>query len=53
MKMKTVKFGLLGLGRVVKTRIVKMFKNELKGAKVLSVYDKDKKKRGSWKNIKL
>ena len=40
----TVRFGILGLGRVVKSRLCNVFKKEVKGAQVVSVYDKDKKK---------
>tara|TARA_Y100000590_G_scaffold462982_1_gene628551 strand:- start:70 stop:1116 length:1047 start_codon:yes stop_codon:yes gene_type:complete len=40
----TVRFGILGLGRVVKSRVCNVFKKEVKGAQVVSVYDKDKKK---------
>ncbi len=39
-----VKFGLLGLGTVVKTRVLKLFKKELNDSIVVSVFDKDKKK---------
>ena len=41
---KKIKFGILGLGRVVENRVFKVFKNELKNSKVVSVFDKDKKK---------
>ena len=41
---KKIKFGILGLGRVVENRVFKVFKNELKNSKVVSVFDKDNKK---------
>lgn len=41
---KIIKFGLLGLGTIVKLRIVKLFKKELKNSKVTAVFDKDLKK---------
>jgi len=41
---KKLKFGILGLGRVVESRVAKVFKNEIKNSKVVAVYDKDKKK---------
>ena len=40
----TVNFGILGLGRVVKSRVSRVFKKEVKGANIVSVYDKNKKK---------
>ena len=43
--MNLVKFGILGLGRVINTRIISMFKNELPKAKVVIVYDKVKNKK--------
>ena len=39
-----IKFGILGLGRVVKSRIFDVFKKEVKKASVIAVYDKDKSK---------
>ena len=39
-----VSFGILGLGRVVKSRVSSVFGKEVKGANVVSVYDKNKKK---------
>ena len=39
-----IKFGILGLGRVVKSRIFDVFKKEVKKASVIAVYDKDKRK---------
>lgn len=41
---KTVKFGILGLGRVVEKRVCSVFANEITNAKVVAVFDKDKKK---------
>ncbi len=41
---KNIKFGILGLGRVIENRVFKVFKDELKNSKVVSVFDKDKKK---------
>ena len=43
-KNKIVKFGLLGLGAVVKNRVFKLFSSELKDSKVVCVFDKDKAK---------
>ena len=43
-KKKLIKFGILGLGKVVEIRISKVFKNEVKNSKVVAVYDKNKKK---------
>ena len=42
---KEVLFGILGLGRVVDIRLSKLFKYELKNAKVNCVYDTDSKKK--------
>ena len=42
---KEVLFGILGLGRVVDIRLSKLFKYELKNAKVNCVYDTDNKKK--------
>ena len=44
-KKKLIKFGILGLGKVVEIRISKVFKNEVKNSKVVAVYDKNKKKK--------
>ena len=41
---KNIKFGILGLGRVIENRVFKVFKDELQNSKVVSVFDKDKKK---------
>jgi hypothetical protein len=41
--MKNIKFGILGLGRVVEKRVYKVFKNELKIFK-LPLFDKKMKK---------
>jgi predicted dehydrogenase len=51
MKNKVIKFGLLGLGRVVKNRVANVFLNELRSSKVLVVYDKIKIKKNSYKKI--
>lgn len=40
-KDKVVKFGLLGLGAVINTRGIKLFKRDLGQAKIIAVYDKD------------
>jgi len=40
----TIDFGILGLGRVIKSRVSSVFKKEVKGANIVSVYDKNKKK---------
>ena len=42
---KNIKFGILGLGRVIENRIYNVFKNELKNSKIVSVFDKNKKKK--------
>ncbi len=42
--MKKIKFGILGLGRVVDFRVAKMFLNELKNSKVTAICDKNNKK---------
>ena len=39
-----IKFGILGLGRIVKSRIYDVFKKEVKKTCVIAVYDKDKRK---------
>lgn len=41
---KNIKFGILGLGRVVENRVYKVFKNELKNSSVVSVFDKNNNK---------
>ena len=43
-KNKKIKFGLLGLGNVVRGRVKNIFANELKNSSVEAVFDKDKKK---------
>ena len=43
-KNKIVKFGLLGLGAVVKNRVFKLFSSELKDSKVVCVLIKIKQK---------
>ena len=40
---KNIKFGILGLGRVVEKRVYEVFQNELKNSQVVSVFDKNKK----------
>lgn len=49
--MKKVKFGILGLGRVVDYRVAKVFKQELKNSEVIAVCDKDKIKINKFRNI--
>ena len=44
-KNKIVKFGLLGLGAVVKNRVFKLFSSELKDSKVVFFFFKYKKKK--------
>ena len=44
MKKKILKLGILGLGRVLKSRVYSVFKKEIKGIKVLSVFDINKEK---------
>ena len=41
-KNKKIRFGLLGLGTVVRLRVFNLFKKEIKNAKVVSVFDNDK-----------
>lgn len=41
-KNKKIRFGLLGLGTVVRLRVFNLFKKEIKNAKVVSVFDSDK-----------
>ena len=44
-KNKVIKFGILGLGRVVDIRVANVFLDkEVTDSKVVAVYDKDKKK---------
>ena len=44
MKNKKVKFGIIGLGRVVEKRVASVFLKEIKNAEVVAVYDIDRKK---------
>lgn len=48
---KIIKFGILGLGRVVENRVYKVFKNELKNANVVSVFDRNKKKNKKYSEL--
>ena len=48
---KNIKFGILGLGRVIENRVYKVFKNELKNSKVISVFDKDQKKNSKYSKL--
>ena len=48
-----IKFGILGLGRVVKSRIFDVFKKEVKKASVIAVYDKDKSKNFKFSKLNL
>ena len=48
---KNIKFGILGLGRVVENRVFKVFKNELKNSKVVSVFDKNNKKNEKYSKL--
>ena len=43
-KNKKIKFGLLGLGNVVRGRVKNIFANELKNGSIEAVFDKDKKR---------
>ena len=43
-KRDSIKFGLLGLGTVVKARVSNVFLKEIKNAKISAVYDKDRNK---------
>ena len=48
---KNIKFGILGLGRVVEKRVYKVFQNELKNSQVVSVFDKNKKKNEKYSKL--
>ena len=48
---KNIKFGILGLGRVIENRVYKVFKNELKNSKIVSVFDKNKKKNEKYSKL--
>ena len=48
---KKILFGILGLGRVVEIRLSKLFKYELRNARVNYVYDLDDKKKKKLKRI--
>ena len=48
---KNITFGILGLGRVVEKRLISVFLNELKNAKVDIVYDKDKSKTNKYSKL--
>ena len=50
-KNNIVKFGLLGLGRVVENRVYKVFQNELKNSKIVSVFDKNDKKNEKYSKL--
>jgi predicted dehydrogenase len=50
-KNNIVKFGLLGLGRVVENRVYRVFKNELKNSKIVSVFDKNNKKNEKYSKL--
>ena len=47
---KNIKFGILGLGRVVENRVYKVFNKELKNSKIVSVFDKNNKKTKNIRN---
>jgi UDP-N-acetyl-2-amino-2-deoxyglucuronate dehydrogenase len=51
MKKKILNFGVLGLGRVVENRIYSVLKREVKGVKVLTVFDKNKKKNNKYSKL--
>ena len=48
---KNIKFGILGLGRVVENRVYKVFNNELKNSKIVSVFDKNNKKNEKYSKL--
>ena len=48
---KNIKFGILGLGRVVENRVYKIFKKELKNSKIVSVFDKNNKKNEKYSKL--
>lgn len=50
MNNKIIEFGILGLGRVIKKRVLDVFLNELSQSKVTGVYDKNKKKSSYYSN---
>ena len=50
-KNKKIKFGFLGLGNVVQSRVGDVFLKELKNCKVVAVFDKDKDKTKKFSNI--
>ena len=48
---KNIKFGILGLGRVVENRVYKVFNKELKNSKIVSVFDKNNKKNEKYSKL--
>ena len=48
---KNIKFGILGLGRVVENRVYKVFNKELKNSKIVSVFDKNIKKNEKYSKL--
>jgi UDP-N-acetyl-2-amino-2-deoxyglucuronate dehydrogenase len=48
---KIIKFGILGLGRVVEKRVAQVFLKELNNSKVVIVFDKIRKKREKYKKL--
>ena len=51
MNNKKVKFGIIGLGRVIEKRVANVFLKEVKNAEVVAVYDKNKKKNLKYSKI--
>ncbi len=48
---KKIKFGILGLGRVLENRVFKVFNSELKNAQVSAVFDKNKNKNSKYSKL--
>ena len=48
---KIIKFGIFGLGRVVEKRVAQVFLKELNNSKVVTVFDKIRKKRDKYKKL--
>ena len=48
---KNIKFGILGLGRVVENRVYKVFNKELKNSKIVYVFDKNNKKNEKYSKL--
>ena len=42
---KKIKFGILGLDRVIEKRIAKVFKKQLTNSKISTIFDNEKEKK--------